>query len=163
MSLEKDSLRLKRRVAAWDDDFVASLVAAYCRHLIPLPSGAFLCASSMMPLSSSGRSRRWACGCGREQCAYAKGCYCVCVSSAAVASHRQSRSIRIQPISLSDTTDQPGLQDQQRPDRSESGLGLLSQTFGIPCSPEAHQLGGAKPSLMRSRDEWSVAPISKNP
>ena len=32
----KDSLRLKRKVAAWDDDFLASLIAAWLFHPIPL-------------------------------------------------------------------------------------------------------------------------------
>jgi hypothetical protein len=52
MPLQNDSLRLKRKVAAWNDDVLASLVAAYFRHLIPLPpSGAFLRAFSIKPLS----------------------------------------------------------------------------------------------------------------
>jgi predicted transposase YbfD/YdcC len=33
----KDSLRLRRKVAAWDDDFLASLVTAGKSHPIPLP------------------------------------------------------------------------------------------------------------------------------
>jgi hypothetical protein len=32
----KDSLRLRRKVAAWDDDFLASLIAAQLFHPIPL-------------------------------------------------------------------------------------------------------------------------------
>jgi hypothetical protein len=32
----KDSLRLKRMVAAWDDDFLASLITAWFLHPIPL-------------------------------------------------------------------------------------------------------------------------------
>ena len=32
----KDSLRLRRKVAAWDDDFLASLVTARIFHPIPL-------------------------------------------------------------------------------------------------------------------------------
>jgi hypothetical protein len=33
----KDSFRLKRKIAAWDDDFLASLIAALFFHPIPLP------------------------------------------------------------------------------------------------------------------------------